>query len=348
MSRSPLALAIVGCGDVARYTAWFARLNRGIRLTACCDSVAERAAHFARRFRIPQVYGDLSELLAAGTRPDALYLAVPHHLHHPLALRAIAAGIPVLLEKPLARTLAEGREIVAAAEAAGVKVGVNYQYRYDAGCYALARAVQAGALGEIRYARCNLPWHREEQYFANGGWHARLATAGGGTLITQGSHLLDVVLWALGGQPAAALGATARRVFSQVEVEDLALGIIEMADGALVEVCSSMVAHAEQSLSIEVYGSRGTATYSNRPWPRVRFRVPACGGGPRPARRVPPGGGIHALQRSLEGFRSWIVDDPSAGGRPYLIPADEALPVLAAVDAIYRSSRTGHREDVTL
>ncbi len=342
---SPLALAIVGCGDVARFTAGFARLNRGIRLVACCDIDAGRAAQFARRFGIPQVYRDIGEMLAAGARPDALYLAVPHHLHRLMALQAIAAGIPALIEKPLAATLPEGQEIAIACAAAGIKVGVNYQYRYDGGCYALARAVQAGALGEIRYARCNLPWHRDAKYFARAGWHARLATAGGGTLITQGSHLLDVVLWALGSRPVTAMGATSQRVFRDVEVEDLALGIVELADGALVEVCSSMVAHAGQALSIEVYGSRGTATYSNRPWPHVRFR------GVRPTRQLPPGGplsGIHALQRSLEGFRAWVVDEPSAGGRPYLTPADEALPVLAAVDAIYRSSRTGRREEVTL
>jgi len=345
VSRGRLDLAIVGCGDVARYTAWFARLNRGIRLVACCDSVTERATQFAQRFRIPRVFNDYSQLLAAvasgrthGTGgTSAVYLAVPHHLHAPMVEQAITAGLPTLVEKPLARTLAEGQEIAAAAGARGVKVGVNYQYRYDAGCFALARAVQAGALGEIRYARCNLPWRREERYFTDAAWHSQLATAGGGTLLTQGSHLLDVVLWALGGRPVTAMGYTARRAFGQVEVEDLAQGVIEMADGALVEVCSSMVAHAQQAVSIEVYGSRGTALYTDRPWPHVGFR------GARPPRARPPGGRIHALQRSLEGFRAWIIE-----GRAYLTTAAEALPVLTAVDAIYRSSETGRRELVNL
>jgi len=341
VSGRRLDLAIAGCGDIATYTAGFARLGRGFRLVACCDPAAGRAAQFARRFRIPHVYAGIGEMLAAGTRPDALYLAVPHHLHRALALQAIAAGIPTLLEKPLAATLGDGLEIVRAAEAAGVKVGVNYQYRYDSGCYALARASQAGSLGEIHCARCNLPWHRDAAYFAGSPWHAQLATAGGGTLLTQGSHLLDVALWALGGRPTAALGATRRRAFTEVEVEDLALGIVEMAGGALVEICSSMVSRPEQGLSIEVYGSRGTALYSNRPWPHVRFR------GVRATRQIPPGRGVHALQRSLAGFRAWIADETPAGPRPYLTPAQEALPVLAAVDAIYRSSRSGRREELT-
>lgn len=342
MSGAPLDLAIAGCGDIAAYTAGFARLGRDFRLVACCDPAAERAAQFARRFGIPRVYAGVGEMLAAGTRPHALYLAVPHHLHRDLALQAIAAGIPTLLEKPLAATLSDGLEIVRAAQAAGVKVGVNYQYRYDTGCFALARAAQAGSLGEIHYARCNLPWHREAAYFANSPWHAQLATAGGGTLLTQGSHILDVALWALGGRPTAALGATRRRVFTGVEVEDLALGIVEVAGGALVEICSSMVSRPGQALSIELYGSRGTARYSNRPWPHVRFR------GVRAVSQIPPGRGVHALQRSLAGFHAWITDEPSTRGRPYLTPAAEALPVLAAVDAIYRSSRSGRREEVAL
>ncbi len=336
-SDNRLGLAIVGCGDVAGYTAWFARLNRGIRLVACCDISAERAAQFARRFSIPRTYIDYADLLSSEERPDALYLAVPHHLHRPMVEAALAAGIPVLVEKPLALAPDEGRQMVAAAEATGVKLGVNYQYRYDAGCYALARAVQAGALGEIRYVRCHLPWHRDESYFGASAWHALLATAGGGTLITQGSHLLDVVLWALGDRPVRAMGCTARRAFPDVEVEDLAQGIVEMSGGALVEVCSSMAVHAEQALSIDIYGAHGSAHYSNRPWPHVRFR------GVRPPPFRVAGGRLHALQRSLEGFRAWVMED-----RPYLVPAAEALPVLAAVDAIYRASRTGCREEIDL
>ena len=71
---------------------------------------------------------------------------------------AIEAGIPVLVEKPVARTLDEGHEIVRRAAAADVRVGVNYQYRYDAGCYALAQAARQGDLGELYYGRCNVPW----------------------------------------------------------------------------------------------------------------------------------------------------------------------------------------------
>ena len=332
----PLRLAITGCGEIGRWMALFCRLNRRIRLVACCDRQRPVADAFAARFRIPRAYDDYGALLE-GERLDAVYLAVPHDLHFEMVVAAIEAGVPVLVEKPVARTLDEGREIVRRAGAAKVRVGVNYQYRYDTGCYALAQAARQGELGELYYGRCNVPWHREADYFASGPWRGALARSGGGTLLTQGSHALDLLLWALDSPPRAATGLTAQPGLSKVEVETLALGAVELESGALIQISSSMVARPEQAVTMELYGERGTALYSNRPWPHARFR------GPRVRRRRPPAWGVHALQRSLEAFRAWIVDD-----RPYLIPAAEALPVLATVEALYRSAQSGKVEPISL
>ena len=211
----PLRLAVVGCGDVAGFTAGFARLNKGIRLAACCDRDASQAERFARQHHIPRWHADFDALLAAG-EIDALYLAVPHDLHLPMARAGLEHGLAVLLEKPLAATFAEGVELARLAAQPNARLAVNYQYRYDTGCYALAAAVQSGALGQIRYARCNIPWHRERDYFTrSAGWHASAARAGGGTLLTQGSHFLDVLLWACASRPLRAQGLTRRMVFHE-------------------------------------------------------------------------------------------------------------------------------------
>ena len=333
---APLRLGIVGCGDIAGYTAIFARLNRHISLPACCDISAESAQAFARRHKIPAYYTDYAEMLE-NQRLDAVYLAVPHHLHYPMAQAAVQAGVHIFMEKPITRTLPEAISLADLAERSHIRLGVNYQYRYDTGCHALAQAAQRGDLGVIHAARCNLPWRREADYFQQAGWHARLETAGGGTLLTQGSHLLDIVVWALGCRPANAIGAIARRKFKQVEVEDLAHGLVQMQDGALVQISSSMIAKPEQALTIELYGDQATARYSDRPWPHVHFK------GRRIKSTAPPIFGLHALQRSLEGFRAWVMED-----RPYLTPAREAIPVLAVVEAIYRSAQTGCRESIHL
>ncbi len=148
VGMSKLRLGIVGCGDIAGFTAWVSKLVPQVQLAACCDVNAERAQTFARRHGIRQVFTDYAQLLASAPL-DAVYLAVPHHLHYEMILAAVEAGKPVLVEKPLTRTLAEGTQLVEALKQPGVKVGVNYQYRYDSGCYALARAVQQEALGKV-------------------------------------------------------------------------------------------------------------------------------------------------------------------------------------------------------
>jgi predicted dehydrogenase len=348
MSR--LRLGVVGCGGIADVMGWFARFNRKITLSAACDISADRAQAYARRFNIPASFTDYEQMLEQ-VELDALYLAVPHHLHYDMIAAAVAHQLPVFTEKPVTRTLAEGQEIARLAEVQGVKVGVNYQYRYDSGCHRMARAVQNGDLGAIHAARINVPWHRKASYFEKSAWHGKMATAGGGTLITQGSHFLDVILWAMqGDRPRTAVGYVAQRNFGRgigeqsttndqpamdIDVEDLAQGIVEMESGALIQISSSMVASSEQPVSVEMYGEKGTAVYSSNPLPHVQFRKVAV------KAQKPPHRGVHALQRSLEGFRAWVMED-----RPYLTPAHQALPALAVVEALYRSAASGKREEI--
>jgi len=328
-----LDLAIVGCGDIAGYTAWVSRLVPQVRLSACCDTHPERVKAFARRHRIPQHFSDYADMLEKADF-DAVYLAVPHNLHYEMILSAVEAGKPIFVEKPLTRTLEEGIKLVETV--AEHKVGVNYQYRYDSGCFALVRAVQTGALGRIHSIRINVPWRRTQSYFENAPWHKTIAQAGGGTLITQGSHFLDVALWALGERPVSAMGYTSSPGF-EVEVETLAQGIVETEGGTLISITSSMVAAREGTVTIEVYGDQGTALYRDLPLPRVKFV------GVKVHKERPPERGLHALQRSLAGFANWALTD-----KPFLTPAYESLPVLAAVDGMYRSAQSGRRERIEI
>ena len=276
-------------------------------------------------------------MLAAGDH-NAVYLAVPHNLHFGMIKSAADSGFHIFTEKPITRTFDEGQEIVAYAVEKSVKIGVNYQYRYDSGCNRLARAVQAGSLGRVLYARINIPWHREQNYFDGSPWHKTLTQAGGGTLITQASHLIDIVLWAVGSPPVAAIGHTAQKIFTDVEVEDFAAGTVELENGAVIQITSSMVAATEQPVSIEIYGDKGTAIYSSSPWPRVRFILQNRNRKNLVSKTQLPKWGFHALHRSLKGFRDWILKD-----EPYLIPGEEALPALQVVEAIYQSAHTGRR-----
>jgi len=331
--KPKLRLGVVGCGEIARYTALLAPFVPRLALTACCDRDSEKAHQFARRFRIPLVFTTMEQILQAEA-VDAVYLALPHHLHETMIRMAVEAGKAVLVEKPLTRTLSEGIALVNWLREKTIKVGVNYQYRYDAAAYRLAQAVRAGELGRVFSVRINVAWRRTEAYFHSAAWHSRLDQAGGGTLITQASHFLDLALWALGEAVLEAMGWTANPRF-EVEVETLAAAILQTEGGALISLTSTMCAAVEEAVRIEMYGERGQVIYSDLPIPHLHVR------GVRLRRYPVPVAGVHALQRSLNGFVRWVLDD-----QPYLTAAAEALPVLAAVEAVYRSARSGQREAV--
>ncbi len=331
---SKFRIAIVGCGDIARFTAIGCLINRKIKAVACMDIDDEKAQTFARRFHTGRAFDDYDDMLN-NTDLDAVYLSVPHNLHRPLIEKAVDRNLAVLCEKPISASIEDALSICRLYRSTGAKVGINYQYRYDTGCYALINAAREGALGEKLYGRLNVPWHRKIDYFSNSPWHASVERSGGGTLITQASHFVDVALEAIGGEPKTAEGNTAKRVFSDIEVEDLAMGVVTMSNGAMLSITSSMVATPERPVTIEIYGNAGTGVYKGPDFPKVRFF------GAKVKKEKPPVRGLHALFRSIEGFRRWVT-----GGTPYLIPAPLALRVLSVVEALYRSARTGRREAV--
>ena len=316
-----MKLGMVGCGGIARVVALAAYANPRVETVACCDVSQSGAEKFAADLEIPRAYGDYQVMLAQEDL-DVIYLATPHHLHYPMMLSAIRAGRHIWCEKPITVTVAEAWDVVEQARAAGVKVGVNYQTRYDPDCVRMYEAVHSGALGEIYYARTNTPYLRAPAYYA--GWHAIKSQAGGGTMLTVGSHMIDALLWATGCRPLSAEGRVARKKFKEIEVEDLAMGMLELDNGALVQVCSSMIANPERTPTIELYGSLDT------------FFFPS----PRPENPLEDGSETN-ITRSLEGFRAWIEEDI-----PYRIPAAEAIPALAVVEAMYRSAESGRREEV--
>ena len=333
----PLQMAVVGCGGIASYAAGLARLLPGLRLNACCDLDGELAAGFARRHAIPAVYQDYARLLEEG-QPDIVYLAVPHDLHLPMTRAAVERGAAVLCEKPIAASMEAGRELLRLSQQPGARVAINYQNRYETTCYQFVQAARSGAMGRIQHARANIPWRREPGYFATGaGWHSSLARSGGGTLLTQGSHYIDLLLWAMSSPPVAASGVIRQVLHTGVEVEDLAFGLIELENGAVIDVCSTMASPKEKEVTIELYGEKGIAYWKAGRTPSLRWE------GVKPPAVRPPTAGLHALQRSIAGIRDWV-----RGGPPHLASAADALTTLSAVDAVYRSARSGKRETIEL
>lgn len=324
-----LRLAVIGCGDIASYVALVCRYIPGIRITACVSKSRQEAELFAKIHHIPHVFTNYEELLLNQDLFDSVYLSTPHHLHAPMIRTAINHNLPVLCEKPITESVATAKEIIADVNSSGVKVGINYQYRYNPACQKLIHYTQKD-IGRLFYIQINLPWHRELNYFDHSSWHKKISTAGGGTLLTQGSHYLDIALLAANSSPMAIQGVVDQKVFNadDIEIEDYAHGIITLKNGAHIEITSSMVANPQQTATIEVYGEKGYAKFSESKRPHFLTK------GIRPSKyeyRLPQS--VHPLGRSLVGFRHWVQFD-----QPYLTPIHSALPVMEVVSGIYQAA----------
>lgn len=324
-------LGIVGCQGIGAHVARAATGLEGIQVVACCDVNTEVAEKLAADLEIPSVFSDASTMFTECPL-DAVYLAVPHHLHYDLVVQAIERGLPVLCEKPITESIVSAEKLTAVVRASGVKVGINYQRRYDISLHTLVQAIQSGHVGKVQYIRVNIPWERSWDYFGNSQWHAQKSKAGGGTLITQASHYIDIVMQALlPAQPMQVLAFTDQLKFTgQIEVEDFAMGIIRMSTNSYVEICSSMVVHPQQPVRIEVYGTDGVVIFDDS-----KGALEFVGVDPYPT-QIPPQNGIDGITRSLIAFRDWILDD-----NPYWIPIESALCALRCVDALYRASEQG-------
>jgi len=334
MAKNKMNIAIVGCGDIGGFVALGCRLNRKINIAACVDTSAERAEAFAKKHRIASSYQDYRELFQHKDL-DAVYLGVPHYLHHAMILECLENGYNVFCEKPVTVSMDEAIDVCRKSRETGKKIGINYQYRYDHNCSSLIEACRVGDLGTINYALCNTPWSRTEKYFSGAPWHAKKHESGGGTLITQGSHIIDITLKALNSFPVEVVAVTDQKKFTDVEVEDFAMGIVKMENGATLQVTSSMAAEPEQKLTADVYGSLGRGHYTGGDFSKINFQ------GVRVKKRKAPVRGFHPLLRSIEGFRRWIQE-----GDPFLVPVEESLMVLAVVEAMYRSAESGKWEKV--
>lgn len=314
-------IGFIGSGDIARHMAACGRLNRHIRIRAVANPNVEEVKAFARRHRIGTWYSDYRMMLAE-SKLDAVYISTPHNLHYEMIRESIQAGCDVFCEKPVTTTVEDADRLITLAGGAGRRVGINYQYRYDRGCSRMISAARRGDLGDLRYAVIHVPWLRRDDYMT--GWHSSREMSGGGTLLTQASHSVDVAMFALGGLPTSATARVWNKHFISSEVEDLGMGILELDNGTVIQVCGSMISVPERAVRIEIHGDRATALYSGGDISVLRYRG---------RRGLVIDNAFSSLYRSLEGFRRWVEGD-----RPYRTPISEAVPVLRATLAMYRAS----------
>jgi UDP-N-acetyl-2-amino-2-deoxyglucuronate dehydrogenase len=226
MTTAPLRVAVVGCGDIAAIhldailDAAATGTDGEVELVGVCDVDEQRRADAAARGNCPG-FPDLTAMLDAAA-PDVVHVCTPHHRHADLATQCLTRNVSVLVEKPIARTLDEGERLAVVAEDSTALLGVCFQNRYNDTARMLRELLDRGGLGRVLGARATLTWFRDAAYYARRDWRGRWATAGGGVLMNQAIHTLDLLQWFVGPVTDVRGTVATLALADAIEVEDTA------------------------------------------------------------------------------------------------------------------------------
>ena len=326
----PVRIGVVGAGAIAQLTHLpvLARM-RGVQLVGLCDNDRPKARALADRFDIPDVYTDIEDLLEDDAL-DAVVIATPNHLHEPHVLSAVAAGVDVLCERPLALTTRGAERIVGAAAKAGRKVLIGNNHRFRSDVQALAGFLRGGELGKLTGIRAGSYQHRR----AEQGWRQRRVESGGGAFVDYGLPLLDLALWLADYPDPQRVCAHMERGTGKNAVEDAMLVMLQFASGPAFSFdVSATYVGAEERSWFETISTRGSTRLAPL---RV---VKELHGRPTD---VSPRGAAARESAFIQSYRAELAHFVSviAGETIYEPPTDQVT-LLRIVEAIYRSADDG-------
>jgi UDP-N-acetyl-2-amino-2-deoxyglucuronate dehydrogenase len=331
-------VGILGGGNISDTHARAALGIPGVEIAAVCGANREKTE------RLAQAYGgvvyDVVERFLEHRPLDIVAIGSPSGLHADQAIAAIGRGLHVLSEKPLDVTTAKVDRVIAAADRGGVKVGVFFQDRLKPDIAAMKSTIASGRLGKPIFAGGHVRWYRPPEYYGASRWRGTYALDGGGALMNQAIHTVDVLQWLFG--PVAQVGARTATRLHPIEVEDTAAAVLEFESGALGIIEATTSSYPGYARRIDVSGSEGTLILDGDRLVATDLR----GAAEHPATLAsepPPENAASATvsdsvphQRIFEDFIHAIRNDTVP-----VCDAREARPSVAIIEAIYRSARTG-------
>ncbi len=346
MSSRQVGFAIVGCGMIARFHARALAEVPDARLTALVSRSEASARAMADQLGLDCALAtNLDTVLA---RPDVQVVIVttPSGAHLEPALAAARAGKHVVVEKPLEITTARCDQIIDACDRHGVKLCTIFPSRFGDANQELKKAVEAGRFGRLTLGETTCKWWRPQSYYDEGGWKGTKALDGGGALMNQAIHNVDLLLWMMG--PATRVsGFTATLAHERIEVEDTAVACLHFANGALGVIQATTSVHPGLPKTIAIHGDKGTVVIEQDDvlrWEltpetpedqaiKQRFaqKTGASGGSSNPAAISHIG---HA--RQLADFVRAIQTNTAP-----LVDGREGRKAVAVIEAIYQSAETG-------
>jgi predicted dehydrogenase len=251
-----LKTAIVGCGKVGHLHAKaLSHAPESVFVAACGRDLA-RTVKFAAAYNV-RAYCDVEEMIAA-EGVQALNICTPHPLHALHAVKAAKAGVHLLVEKPLAASLQDCDAILKAAKERGVKVGMISQRRFYAPCARVKKAIEDGKLGRPILGSVAMYGWRDEAYYRSDPWRGSWQGEGGGVLVNQAPHQLDLLHWYM-GEVEELFGYWANLNHPYIEVEDTAVAVLRFKNGALGNIVVSNSQNPALYGRVYVHGSNGAS-----------------------------------------------------------------------------------------
>src|SRR5215212_7809556 len=257
----PMRFALVGAGVIGTHHGRvISELDDRIELVAVVDIQLERAKQLAAEHGSTS-FSSLRDALSE-VQIDAVSICSPTGRHGEGAIAALQAGKHVIIEKPAEVTVAKTDEIIAAQRQAGKLVAVISQHRFDPATEVTVEAIRRGELGRLTTGIASVDWWRGQGYYDSGDWRGTWALDGGGALMNQGVHTVDLLLATM-GRPVEVFAYTGTLAHQRIEVEDAAVGVVRFESGALGVLHATTAAYPGLSARLQVHGDRGSIVIDN-------------------------------------------------------------------------------------
>lgn len=337
-----LGFGIVGVGSIAHTHALAIQAlaaSHNVKLVGVLGRSEASTQQFADKHGIPFWSTDAAAFFA---RPDidVVCVVTPSGAHLEPTLAAIAAGKHLVIEKPLEISVARVDAMLKAAADAGVKLAGIFQARLAAGSQTVKRALDAGRFGRLSLCSAYVKWHRSDAYYQ--GWKGTLALDGGGAVINQAIHAVDLLQW-FAGMPAEVFAFKTRCVHQKIEAEDTACAAFRFRHGALGTLEATTAAWPGWARRIELCGEFGSVALEDEKIVRWEFRDQQPGDDTMIAAAGSASSGASSPEVAFAGHQAQIADLVEAlrSGAPLMVDGPQARNSVEIVCAIYESAQTG-------
>ncbi len=252
-----MRFGVVGCGAIGPTHMGAIQQIADAELVAIADTNREKAEAAAQKHNVGTIYDSLDALLA-DPKVDAVCICTPSGRHADGAVKAMRAGKHVVVEKPMDVSLEACDRMIAAEDETGKTLAIISQHRFDAATVLVKDAIDSGKLGKIVLADATVKWWRTQNYYDSGDWRGTWAMDGGGALMNQGVHTVDLLQWLTGGV-ASLYAQTRTAAHERIEVEDIAVAALTFQNGAIGTLTATTAAWEGFPVRIDIYGTEGTA-----------------------------------------------------------------------------------------